>query len=412
MPILVPIEELQAGMCLHEPLVADGTFMLQSGRPLTAPEIEALRRLYPGLSVRVSDPVLDGIIEFEDDSRQREVAETAQRQIADSMSQVRDRFAERASLSGADFQAVQAAVREIMTFIRSSGPTAAVVTRCLDRRSYLCTHAGNVFYLSMLLGSKVLDYVVAERRRQTQARGLSELLATDLSPLGLGAMVMDIGMLPLEELVQSDQPLTDEQRQAVRQHPLTGAAMLPESFPPAARMIVRTHHENFDGSGYPMRMRGDRLHVFTRIVRIADAYDAATSDRVYRRAKSPARVLWEMSVGPFRRFYDPVLMQVFSRLIQPFPIGARLTLEDGREAVVVRYGSSNPFLPRVVITTDARGRMIPREALEPPVDLDGQTRLRIRSFRGEDQSFIYEMPRAEEVKLPSDFVSAFDAAYP
>ena len=78
-----------------------------------------------------------------------------------------------------------------------------------------------------------------------------------------------------------------------------------------------------DGSGYPDGLGGDQLHVFTRIVRIADAFDAATSTSVYKEAKSPVRVLWEISTGPYARFYDPALVRTLTKLVQPFPIGAR-----------------------------------------------------------------------------------------
>ena len=78
--------------------------------------------------------------------------------------------------------------------------SAALISRCLESKSYLCTHVGNVFYLSMLLGATVLEYVAAERKRQTLARDLQNDFAMDLTPLGLGAMVMDVGMLPLEHL--------------------------------------------------------------------------------------------------------------------------------------------------------------------------------------------------------------------
>ena len=69
--------------------------------------------------------------------------------------------------------------------------------------------------------------------------------------------------------------------------------------PSAAKMVVRWHHENFDGSGYPDRKPGSSLHVFVRIARICDAFDAATSEKFYKQAKSPVRALWEMTFGPY-----------------------------------------------------------------------------------------------------------------
>lgn len=413
MPILVQVDELQPGMRLYEPLVSAGRVMLQSGIPLTPSDISALKRRYPGLCVRVGDPILDDVVEFEDDARDRQIAARVQAQIAESMSQVHERFTDRAALKGTDFEAVHSAVNELIAFLRSNPASTALIARCLDKENYLSTHTGNVFYLSMLLGSAVLDYVATERRRQTLARDLRSDFAMDLTPLGLGAMVMDLAMIPLQHLFKQDAPLTEADRAALLEHPSVGADMLPENFPPAARMIVRTHHENFDGSGYPKRVCGEKVHVFTRIVRIADAYDAATSESVYKQAKSAPRALWEMTYGPYRRYFDPALMKAFAGLIQPFPIGSKLKLEDGRHAIVVKYNHRHPFQPVAVVAFDVRNRPIPHRDLEPPVSIGSRPDLKIRLFREEDLSYIYDVHEGSEAaRSARDFRTVLDAAYP
>lgn len=412
MPLLVPCDELRDGMRLFEPIISNGRVMLQGGKALSSRDIEALRRRYPGLCVRIGDPLLDDVIDFEDDSRERDAAAKAQQTISKSMSEVRERFSERASLGAADFAALHEAVNELMEYLKGNPVSAALITNCLDNDSYLATHTGNVFYLSMLLGSTVLDYVASERSRQTSARGLDPTLAQDLTPLGLGAMAMDLGMLPLQDLYRHNKPLTESQIEQIHKHPSLGADLLPGNFPSAARMIVRTHHENYDGTGYPKRMQGDKIHVLTRIVRIADAYDAAISDRVYKQAKSPARALWEMTKGPYRRYYDPHLTDAFAKLIQPFPIGSKLRLEDGRYAVVTKYNRKSPFQPTVAIAFDEQNQPIDGEELQETIDLASHPELRIKSFRGEDLAFIHETQPSEDATPRESFRSLFEAAYP
>ena len=412
MPLLVPCDELHPGMRLFEPLVSDGRIMLQGGKALSQSDIASLRRRFGELTLRIGDSVLDEVIEFEDDSRERNVADKVQQMVSKSMSRVQKRFAERMSLGSADFDTLHASVNEVMAFLRDNPTSSALITSCLDGNSYLSTHTGNVFYLSMLLGSKVLDYVMAERKRQTSAQDLQSSLAKNLTALGLGVMTMDLGLLPLWDLFKADKPLAEADRRAIREHPLVGADMLPKSFSAVARRIVRTHHENFDGSGYPKKLEGGKLHVFTRIVRIADAYDAATSQRVYKNAKSPARTLWEMLAGPYRRFYDPKLMTAFARLIQPFPVGSKLRLEDGRYAAVVKYNRKNPFKPTVVIAFDAQNKPIPRQNLEDPVELSAQPALRVKSFRGEDLSFIYDTETQKPAAARKGFTTLLQAAFP
>lgn len=412
MPLLVPTRELQVGMRLHEPLFANKRILLQSGKPLTPADIEVLRRRYPELSLRVQDPVLDSVVEFEDDSRERQIASEAQHMVSKSMSEVSERFAQRAALRGTDFAVLQQAVNELLEYLKKNPASSAIVADCLDNEAYLCKHTGNVFYLSMLLGSKVREYVAAERKRQTAVQKLKDSLAEDLSALGLGAMVMDLGMLPLQKLLEKRDPLTDEEREAIRKHPEVGVELLPETFPTLARMIVRTHHENFAGTGYPKGLAGYKVHVFTRIVRIADAFSAATSERVYKGAKTPARTLWEMTAGPYKRFYDPKLAAAFASIIQPFPVGAKLTLKDGRIAVVIKYNRKHPFEPTVVITTDTDGNAIPQEHLSRPVCLASDRGLRIQSFRGEDLSYIYTGSTAGSGSVPTEFTTPLEAAYP
>ena len=189
--------------------------------------------------------------------------------------------------------------------------------------------------------------------------------------------------------------------------------MLPESLSVIAKTVVRTHHENDDGTGYPRGLDHDGLHIFARIVRIADAFDAATSHQVYRAAKSSGRVLWEMTEGPYKKFYDPVLIRVLARLIQPFPIGAKLRLSDGRYAVVVRYNRKNPFQPHVLIGFDADDRRLAQGQIEGPLELHDQSQQRIAAWGAEDTSYIYSDSLLHpKPVVASDFETLFEASYP
>ncbi len=412
MPLLVPTFDLQPGMRLAEALICDGKVMLQGGRKLTRHDIGVLRRRYPGIRMRIDDPVLDSIVEFEDDSRERQVAAESQKQIADAMSDVHSRFKDRASLNNVQVGALRTTVRDAMDYLNANPVSAALVSSCMESKTFLADHAGNVFYLSMLLSYRVLDYVVSERRRQLRARRVRPNFATDLVPLALGTMMMDIGMVPHAHLLGTDRRLTDAESEALRWHPMEGVKLLSEHTSALTRMIVRTHHENYCETGYPKNRSPEKTHVFTRIVRIADAFNAATSDRVFVHAKSPARVLWEMSRGPYRGAFDPVLMKAFCSLIQPFQIGSKLRLSDGRYAAVVRYDRKDPYDPQVIIAFDENNEVLPRDRLEGPLNLSTRPELRIASFDGEDLSFIYDELPVQKVPKRERFDTILDAAYP
>jgi hypothetical protein len=153
-------------------------------------------------------------------------------------------------------------------------------------------------------------------------------------------------------------------------------------------MVVRTHHENMNGTGYPNAIPGKKLHVFSRIIRVADAYDAGTSERVYRKAKTPAHVLWEITSGPHRNHYDPLIARILSGMVQPFPIGAKVRLNCGRHAIVVRHNRRHPFRPTVIVAFDEEGRRLKKKQLEPPFSLANRDDVRLVEFAGHDLSFL------------------------
>ena len=413
MPLLVSCDDLQSGMRLAEAFLYRGRTMLPGGKTLSVEDVNILRRKYPEAMLKVGDPVLDSVVQFENDSREIEIATTVTQQITSAMADVQQRFSNHTNLSGIDFGGIRNTVSSVIDYLRDNPVSAALINRMKSDESYLAEHAGNVFYLCMVLGSGVKDYVVRERQRQTAASSLSNSLAMDLTPLGLGSMLMDIGMAPLQHLFKPGHELTDKDRAALVEHPSKGAEMLPDFMPSAAKMIVRWHHENFDGSGYPDRKPGSSLHVFVRIARICDAFDAATSEKFYKQAKSPVRALWEMTYGPYRKFYDPVLMKVFASIIQPFPIGAKLKLADGRSAVVVKYNRKTPFQPTVVVAFDANGTRISADKLEPPANVGDGNDLRLESYGAEDLRYVAEMSTTEATAAElGKFGDLMEAAFP
>jgi HD-GYP domain-containing protein (c-di-GMP phosphodiesterase class II) len=410
MPLLFNCPDLQPGMRLAEAFLFRGRVMIPGGKALTDTDVDVLRRKYPDASFRISDPVLDGLVEFEDDSKDRDVAASARQKVAACVAEVQQRFGAQTSLAAVNFNAMRSAAEDVMDYIAANPVSSALLDQSIDPASPMSGHTGNVFYLSIVLGTAVRDYVMRERRRQTSCNFLSNDVAMNLLPLGLGAMFLDVGMYELQRLYAPGYVLTDADRAAVRNHPTKGADLLPDTLPAGTKMVVRTHHENFDGTGYPNAQPAESLHVFTRIVRICDAFVAATANRAHRGAKPPARVLWEMSRGPYRGRYDPELTKVFTGLIQPFPIGAKLRLRDGRYAVIVRYNHAAPFRPTAMIAFDKDGERLPEGNITGPVTIGGDE-FPLGSFEGEDLSYVRDLDESPSPP-PVRFESLVDVAYP
>jgi putative nucleotidyltransferase with HDIG domain len=147
----------------------------------------------------------------------------------------------------------------------------------------------------------------------------------------MGAFLHDLGKTEVpEEILNKPGRLTEEERAVMERHPVTGDEMLaPVEFPWDIRPMVRSHHERWDGAGYPDGLSGDDIPLSARILRIADVFDALTTARSYRRPLTPAEAmeLMENDIGSF----DPDLFALFKEIF-PEIVG---TAEEAQQRLAV-----------------------------------------------------------------------------
>lgn len=181
----------------------------------------------------------------------------------------------------------------------------------LDARDpYTAGHSERVATLSVSIGRQM---------------GLPQ---SDLDILRLGALLHDIGKIGLsDDVLRKPDRLTDEEFELIKMHPTLGARIL-KSVPFLAPHlpIVELHHERLDGRGYPHGLRGEETPLLARIVHVADAYDAITSARAYRFARSSSDAvaeLWHCRGSDF----DPAIVDAF---IQVLPSVATHEIVDER----------------------------------------------------------------------------------
>jgi len=130
--------------------------------------------------------------------------------------------------------------------------------------------------------------------------------------LEFGFLLHDIGKIGISDaILYKPGRLTDGERDAMRRHPVIGEEIVRGiDFLAGARQIVRSHHERWDGDGYPDRLAGERIPLSARVFAVADTFDALTSDRPYRAAASfreARRVIADASGTQF----DPTVAQAF-----------------------------------------------------------------------------------------------------
>ena len=121
--------------------------------------------------------------------------------------------------------------------------------------------------------------------------------------------------------------------------------------------MVSSHHERFDGTGYPYRQRGTEIPLFARIAGIVDTFDAITLERHYAPAISAHNALRYLN-GQRRAKYDGALMQEFIHAMGIYPTGTWVEMLDGTIGVVCAQDNKGPLAPRVAVVTDANGQAL------------------------------------------------------
>lgn len=145
------------------------------------------------------------------------------------------------------------------------------------------------------------------------------LSSTELEILKLSASFHDIGKIGVEDrILMKSSSLDDEEWDKMRQHAEIGEKILLATELEGSQQaagIVRHHHEHYDGSGYPDKLAGEDIPVYSRIISIADSYDAMAVTRSYHRQRGHSSIM-EILRQETGVKHDPQLMRLFSELIQ------------------------------------------------------------------------------------------------
>ncbi len=153
--------------------------------------------------------------------------------------------------------------------------------------------------------ARVADYSVeiARQMRLSQRR---------INLLKQGALLHDIGKIGVADaILNKPERLDDREFDVIHDHPITGVNILSDvGLPPEILEMVRSHHERYDGKGYPDGVRSGELSVMTRILCVADAYDAMTSDRPYRKGLPREEALQILRENAGTQF-DPAVVEAF-----------------------------------------------------------------------------------------------------
>jgi hypothetical protein len=206
-------------------------------------------------------------------------------------------------------------------------------------------HAVRVALLGAFIGMRALaktgwiDYQGVQR-----FDGLEERLST----LILGLLVHDIGATTDGEAGACMAPESEQ----TPEHVAKGLSLFAaESAPMAMRAAIQSHHERWDGTGYPQGKIRDTTAMNARIAAIADTFDALVATGGVRTPLPPHAAVRTIAQAAGSQF-DPALVAHFEALVMPYPVGHELCLPDGRSAVVVSLPVGDRFRPTVRLQVD------------------------------------------------------------
>ncbi|MDA8238898.1 MAG: HD domain-containing protein [Nitrospiraceae bacterium] len=220
------------------------------------------------------------------------------------------------------------------------------MTAIKDYDEYTYHHSVNVSILSIALGQRL---------------GLNRKTLTDL---GMVALFHDIGKMDIPyEVLNKPSNFTDEEWKIIRKHPVWGVKALLklkklDPLTTKSAIVSFEHHMNFDLSGYPRASKRFDLDFFSKIVCLADQYDAMTSSRVYSRIPmAPDKALSIMMERSGSQL-DPLLFKFFINMVGVFPIGTVVMLNTKELGLVCESNQLFPARPRVMIIIDEKGSRV------------------------------------------------------
>jgi len=141
------------------------------------------------------------------------------------------------------------------------------------------------------------------------------MTTSELRVLAQAGLMHDIGKLAIpEQILDKHSPLDQAEWALMKSHPEIGLSLLGDGHSTRAMLAVLYHHERLDGSGYPYGLGADAIPLEARIVAVADTYDALTSDRAYREARSPQEARRVVMEEAGRRLDARVVSAMFAAL--------------------------------------------------------------------------------------------------
>ncbi len=230
-------------------------------------------------------------------------------------------------------------INEISDSLYENMYSNIAVTECLNKiklaDEYTYSHCINVSLYSMLIGKWL------------------ELPESEIKLLMIAGILHDVGKSKIPtDILNKKGPLTQEEFEVIKMHPLLGFEIIKDNtgIKKKVKEAVLMHHEKENGTGYPFGIKSGSISNYAKIISIADAFDALTSERVYKKRQTPFDTFREFErIGIGEGHYDPGILLKFIHNISQYYVGSRVRMSTGKFGEIVYVPPHNISDPVVKV---------------------------------------------------------------
>ena len=330
------IDDVETGMVTSKPVSVTNdegltVISIRPNTPLTAKTIERLRRNGVKELEVFLEPVEASLYTPATQSVKPLIGDDLRDEAVENIRNLFTNFSEGGNKTTAytAIQEIDRILDQILVTISEESNAFVHITGIQSYDEYTYHHSLSVAVLALAIG---------------QEKGLN---AAQLKKLGQSAILHDIGKtyVPIE-LINKKGPLSPEEFEVVKKHAQKSREYLEHAGigDPELWAAVTHHHEKIDGTGYPNNLKGDEIPYYSRIITVADVYDAITSYRPYRNPMPPAQAI-ELIMSEADRSFDPSIVKAFIDKLEPYPLNTVVELSDNRQGMVI--GDTRSMRPRL-----------------------------------------------------------------
>lgn len=323
----VMIDNLKGNEIVARPVYSlNGSFLLSKGIHIKKSYIVRLKEL--GVNYIYIEDELSKGVELKDfiEERTRENCKKEVRKVLENYS----------TQGHLELMNIVSAAQDIVDSVLSQKDIIVNLVDIRRKDEYTYAHSVNVCALSVLLAIKL---------------GFNRNRVMDIA---IGALLHDLGKVLIpEEILNKSGKLNEKEYEIVKQHVIHGYEAMSEAswISSISKVVILTHHENVDGSGYPFGWTGNKINSATKVISICNVFDSMVTEKPYREAYKIYEVI-EYLVANKGRLFDEEIVDEFIKYIAVYPSGMGIITNEGKKGIVLRQNNGFPTRPVIRILED------------------------------------------------------------